>query len=157
MENGHVVNLVRWFILLKHREFSILAIFFYAEEKGSPQCDTPAQGSPHCEGPALGNTLNPPEVMYWLVVTGTWMELFFSIIYIYIYILGMSSSQVTFIFFRGVGLNHQPVPLISQISSSSAPPKDPPYRRAAHLRISREFNERCGLCQLRKEYLIIFS
>jgi len=43
----------------------------------------------------------------WLVVTGTWLDYDFPII------LGISSSQLTFTpsFFRGVGLNHQPVML----------------------------------------------
>ena len=42
----------------------------------------------------------------WLLVTGTWLLIF-------PYILGISSSQLTFTpsFFRGVGLNHHPVML----------------------------------------------
>ena len=35
--------------------------------------------------------------LYWLVVTGTWLS--------FVHILGMASSQLTFIFFRGVAQN----------------------------------------------------
>jgi len=47
---------------------------------------------------------------YWLVV---WNICFFS------HILGMSSSQLIFIFFRGVGLNHQPDTVTARLPAIS--------------------------------------
>ena len=51
----------------------------------------------HCECPTVWQ--NKYRIVYPIFVSGWWLETFF----LFFHILGMSYSQLTFIFFRGVG------------------------------------------------------